>query len=57
MIHPTHKTRTSDASSFDTICDLCGATDRYCDFTELSKPCPAKDKENKKVKEGKENAT
>ncbi len=25
--HPTHKTRISDASSFDEICVVCGATD------------------------------
>lgn len=26
-LHPTHRTRISDASSFDEICILCGATD------------------------------
>jgi hypothetical protein len=25
--HPSHKTRSSDASSFDEVCVLCGATD------------------------------
>lgn len=34
-----HKTRISDASSFDEICDNCGATDRSGD-NGLNEPCP-----------------
>lgn len=39
--HATHKTRFSDASTFDEICELCGATDTS-GSTLLSKPCPEK---------------
>lgn len=39
MTHPTHKTRISDASTFDEICVHCGATDtRGSDLLNL--PCP-----------------
>jgi hypothetical protein len=38
-VHYTHKTRISDASTFDEICELCGATDRS-GSSELSRPCP-----------------
>ncbi len=27
-VHPTHRTRFSDASSYDEICELCGLTDQ-----------------------------
>lgn len=38
IVHPSHITRISDASTFDEICDACGATDtRGSDL--LSKPC------------------
>lgn len=43
--HPSHKTRSSDASTFDEICKLCGQTD-VTPATEtgiedpLGKPCP-----------------
>lgn len=38
-VHASHKTRISDASSFDEICTLCGATDTR-GSTELQEPCP-----------------
>lgn len=39
--HPSHKTRISfDASSYDEICDLCGATDGLFTLGSLSDPCP-----------------
>lgn len=37
--HPSHKTRSSDASSYDEICETCGATDGLGTWGELSKPC------------------
>lgn len=39
--HPTHKSvRSSDASTFDFICDDCGATDSVTGgWAGLSKPC------------------
>lgn len=41
--HPTHETRISDASSFDEICVLCGATDRLnAGWGWLRVPCRAK---------------
>ena len=39
--HPSHKTRSSDASSYDEICETCGATDSLGTWGELSKPCKA----------------
>jgi hypothetical protein len=40
--HPSHKTRISfDASSYDEICETCGATDGLGTWGELSKPCKA----------------
>lgn len=42
LIHPDdkgHRTRFSDASTYDEICVLCGATDRRGD-NRLDKPCP-----------------
>ena len=39
--HPSHKTRLSDASSFDEICVHCGATDRVPGgWGNLALPCP-----------------
>jgi hypothetical protein len=39
--YATHKTRVSDASSFDEICTLCGATDaRGAEGDLLELPCP-----------------
>jgi hypothetical protein len=38
-VHPTHNTRISDASSFDEICDRCGATD-FPGSDRLAHPCP-----------------
>jgi len=38
-IHPSHKTRFSDASTFDEICTLCGATDEIGGFGNLQYPC------------------
>lgn len=40
-LHPSHKTRFSDASTFDEICEICGATDEVPGgWGELAKPCP-----------------
>lgn len=38
-LHPSHKIRSSDASTFDTICDVCGNTDASGEVG-LSCPCP-----------------
>jgi hypothetical protein len=39
--HPSHKTRFSDASSYDEICIYCGATDLVPGgWGELAYPCP-----------------
>lgn len=39
--HPSHKTRFSDASTFDEICELCGATDEVPGgWGKLAGPCP-----------------
>jgi hypothetical protein len=37
--HESHSTRFSDASSFDSICVYCGATDAHGD-RRLEQPCP-----------------
>lgn len=38
--HPSHVTRMSDASTFDEICVLCGATDRVPGgWGDLADPC------------------
>ncbi len=38
--HPSHKIRGSDASSFDYICELCGATDKVPGgWAGLMSPC------------------
>jgi uncharacterized protein (TIGR02996 family) len=37
--HPTHATRCSDASTYDTVCDNCGATDEP-GCREMCAPCP-----------------
>lgn len=43
--HPTHQTRISmDASSYDEICVLCGATDRIGSWGNLRFPCSGRDK-------------
>ena len=40
-LHPSHVTRISDASSFDEICTLCGATDQVPGgWGKLAHPCP-----------------
>lgn len=53
--HPSHKTRYSDASTFDEICDLCGATDQVPGgWGQLAYPCPGMkeySKETEKVRE------
>ena len=36
--HPSHQLRSSDASSFDVVCENCGATDKACAL--LAAPCP-----------------
>ncbi len=39
--HPSHKTRISDASTFDEICVNCGATDEVPGgWGQLAYPCP-----------------
>lgn len=39
--HPSHKTRISfGASSYDEICDECGATDKLGSWGLLALPCP-----------------
>ncbi len=41
-MHSTHRTRFSiDASTFDEICELCGATDKPGGWGRLAEPCPA----------------
>lgn len=41
--HPSHETRSSDASTFDEVCVNCGATDiAGGGWGKLAKPCPAK---------------
>lgn len=44
--HPSHKTRVSmDASTYDEICDLCGATDQVPGgWGRLAYPCPNAEK-------------
>lgn len=39
MTHPSHKTHISDATRFDEICELCGATDMD-GMAELNAECP-----------------
>lgn len=40
--HPSHKTRASDASSYDEVCEACGATDiSGGGWGKLAEPCPA----------------
>lgn len=43
--HPSHRTRISlGASTYDEICDLCGATDILIGgWGRLARPCPASD--------------
>lgn len=39
-VHPSHKTRTSDASTYDEICVNCGATDQVPGgYGSLAYPC------------------
>ena len=43
--HPSHKTRFSDASTFDEICVNCGATDEVPGgWGNLALPCPEESK-------------
>ena len=40
--HESHQTRVSfDASSFDEVCEKCGATDTIGGWGKLAEPCPA----------------
>lgn len=40
-LHPSHRTRFSfDASSWDEICEKCGATDTIGGWGRLADPCP-----------------
>lgn len=44
-LHPSHKTRHSDASTFDEICVLCGYTDiAGGGWGQLKYPCPGRPK-------------
>ncbi len=38
--HPSHKTRFSDASTYDEVCVNCGATDGLGTWGKLKYPCP-----------------
>lgn len=39
--HPSHHTRSSDASTFDEVCEQCGATDiSGAGWGKLAEPCP-----------------
>lgn len=39
--HPSHKTRMSDASTYDEVCVLCGRTDQVPGgWGDLAFPCP-----------------
>ena len=43
-LHPSHVTRSSDASTFDEICTKCGVTDRPAhglEWGDLALPCSA----------------
>jgi hypothetical protein len=40
--HPSHKTRASDASSFDEVCIKCGARDSLGSWGDLRFPCKGK---------------
>lgn len=40
IIHPSHKTRTSDASTYDEICVNCGANDGFSK-DKLAERCPS----------------
>lgn len=41
-LHPSHKTRQSDASSYDEVCTACGATDiAGGGWGKLAEPCTA----------------
>lgn len=49
-LHPSHKTRVSDAGSFDEICINCGAKDKAgVGWGDLAKPCPAKERMNEQA--------
>jgi hypothetical protein len=40
-LHPSHETRFSDASTYDEVCVLCGATDQVPGgWGDLAHPCP-----------------
>jgi len=42
-VHPSHQTRISmGASTYDEICDLCGATDELGSWGRLAEPCPGR---------------
>jgi|GEM_PF-6924590 len=56
-LHPTHRTRISDASTFDEICELCGATDITCGgWGKLAEPCPASEASRRVYDEAAANA-
>lgn len=41
--HPSHNLRSSDASTFDVICEDCGRTDQVPGgWGKLTEPCPGK---------------
>jgi hypothetical protein len=46
--HPSHVTRSSDASTFDEICTRCGATDEVPGgWGRLAEPCPAVEEQDR----------
>lgn len=59
-VHSTHRTRFSDATTFDEICELCRATDNPLGMRgdiegdgQLALPCPASDEERREYDEKK----
>lgn len=54
-LHPSHRTRFSDASTFDEICELCGAHDEVPGgWGQLEEPCIASDEQRKEYDEKQE---
>lgn len=47
ILHPSHVTRISDASSFDEICVNCGRTDSPSSWGYLAYPCPEEPEEHR----------
>ena len=49
MKHPSHKTRFSLSSSYDEVCELCGATDGLGTWGKLAEPCPTFQREERYI--------